>query len=153
MVRFLLRNRAKSVSVKMDLGGEEEISEISDTASEYWGGGFILRRGYSLLRADGKVGDLISDGDVVEAIPDPDSGPGIGRQEGIGGKAGIERRCGRGSARGGIGGHIRRGNDGLREGRGIVPFGRILRRRERAFRLCRGDISFSLGRGRDLRGI
>ncbi|MBR4505033.1 MAG: hypothetical protein IKP20_08750 [Candidatus Methanomethylophilaceae archaeon] len=100
MVRFVLRNRARSVSVKMDLGNEEEISEISDTASEYWGGGFILRRGYSLLRADGKVGDLISDGDVVEAIPDPDSDPNMGRQEDFGRKIGVARRCDRGSARG-----------------------------------------------------
>ena len=91
MVRFVLRNRSKSASVKMDLGGEEEVSEIRDTASEYWGGGFILRRGYSLLRADGKVGDLISDGDVVEAIPDPDSDPDAWRPDQGAGKIGIVR--------------------------------------------------------------
>ncbi len=72
MVRFVLRNRAMSVSVKMDMKEEDEVSEIGDTAAEYWGEGFILRSGYSLLRPDGKVGDLIGDGDIVDALPDPD---------------------------------------------------------------------------------
>ncbi len=72
MVRFVLRNKARSVSMKMDLKEDDAVSEIGDTAEEYWGGGFILRSGYSLLRPDGRVGDYIGDGDVVDALPDPD---------------------------------------------------------------------------------
>lgn len=58
--------------MKMDLKEDDAVSEIGDTAEEYWGGGFILRSGYSLLRPDGRVGDYIGDGDVVDALPDPD---------------------------------------------------------------------------------
>ncbi|MBE6519666.1 MAG: hypothetical protein J5812_00610 [Candidatus Methanomethylophilaceae archaeon] len=72
MVRFVLRNKARSVSMKMDLNEDDAVSEIGDTAAEYWGGGYILRSGYSLLRSDGRVGDVIGDGDIVDALPDPD---------------------------------------------------------------------------------
>ncbi|MBR4225368.1 MAG: hypothetical protein IKR86_00995 [Candidatus Methanomethylophilaceae archaeon] len=72
MVRFVLRNKARSMSMKMDLKEDDAVSEIGYTAAEYWGEGFILRSGYSLLRPDGRVGDLIGDGDVVDALPDPD---------------------------------------------------------------------------------
>ena len=58
--------------MKMDLKEDDAVSEIGDTAEEYWGGGLILRSGYSLLRPDGRVGDYIGDGDVVDALPDPD---------------------------------------------------------------------------------
>ncbi len=72
MVRFTLRNIMERTSVKMDLGDEDPLSEINCTASEYWGGEYILRSGYTLLRSDGKVGDYIREGDVIEALPDPD---------------------------------------------------------------------------------
>lgn len=72
MVRFMLRNKARGMSMKMELADNEEVSEIGASAREYWGGGFMLSSGYDLLRPGDRVGDRISEGDVVDVVPDPD---------------------------------------------------------------------------------
>ncbi len=72
MVRFVLRNRSEGMSMKVEIGGDEEVSEIGGVASECWGGGFMLSSGYDLLRPEDRVGDRISDGDVIDVVPDPD---------------------------------------------------------------------------------
>ena len=79
MVRFVLRNRSKGVSMKVEFGAAEEVSEVGGVASECWGGGFMLSSGYDLLRPEDRVGDRISEGDVVDVLPDPDFFPGARR--------------------------------------------------------------------------
>jgi len=72
MVRFTLMDRSTSASIRMDVPKDEQVSEIALTASEYWGYGKVLVvKGYQLLPSDREVGDVISEGDLIETIPDP----------------------------------------------------------------------------------
>lgn len=53
------------------LGGDP-VQEISCIANEYWGSdGFLIRNGYNLIDEEEQVGMRISEGDVIELIPDP----------------------------------------------------------------------------------
>ncbi len=73
MVRFTLLFRSRETDMRMELDGGEKVREVSDTAEDYFGGGFMLRNGYSLLGRDRIVGECIGDGDVVDVIPDPET--------------------------------------------------------------------------------
>ena len=73
MTRITLNNRAKQISMKVDLSENDDVEEIRGMASDYWGEDYILRRGYELLSPCEKIGDAVSEGDVVDLIPDPDT--------------------------------------------------------------------------------
>lgn len=73
MVRFTLFCRSEGEDIRMEMRGGESVREVGYVVSDYFGDGFILRNGYRLLAPEGSVGDCISDGDVVEAIPDPET--------------------------------------------------------------------------------
>lgn len=73
MVRFTLFCRSRDTDMRLELDGGERVCEVSETASDYFGEGFMLRNGYSLLGSDFTVGDCIGDGDVVDVIPDPET--------------------------------------------------------------------------------
>ena len=72
MVRFTLKDTRKSSTLRLELGSDEDVSEIRNIASEYWGDdGCLIRNGYRLIRSGGSVGECIREGDLVELIPDP----------------------------------------------------------------------------------
>lgn len=74
MVVFTLRDVMRKASMRLDLRTDDDVSEISCVAREYWGTGhFLLRNGYSLINDGSSVGDCISNGDTVDLIPDPDA--------------------------------------------------------------------------------
>ncbi len=62
----------------MELEPYEKISDIIDAAADYWGegaGAFILRKGPKLLLGSRTIAETnLSDGDVIEMIPDPEGG-------------------------------------------------------------------------------
>ncbi len=71
-VRFTLMDRRTSATIRMDVPEDEPVLEIALTASEFWGYGKVLIvKGYLLLPSDRKVGETISEGDLIETIPDP----------------------------------------------------------------------------------
>lgn len=72
MVRFTLFCRPRGMNMRMEFGSSDSIGDLGATVEDYFGSGFILRNGYSMLGTEGKIGDHISDGDVVEVIPDPE---------------------------------------------------------------------------------
>ena len=54
-------------------GEDDKIGDVDAAVREALGfDGFILRNGYSLLDPEQSVGSSISDGDVVDVIPDPE---------------------------------------------------------------------------------
>lgn len=72
MTRITLNNKARQISMKVDVPEEGDVDEINGMASDYWGESFILRRGYELLSPRGRVGESFTEGDEVDLIPDPD---------------------------------------------------------------------------------
>ena len=74
MVRFTVLCRSRGSDVRMEFPGRDPVSEVGEAVSETLGcGGFMLRNGYTLLLPDMEVGSCISEGDVVEVIPDPEA--------------------------------------------------------------------------------
>lgn len=74
MVRFTLLCRGGGPGMRMEFRDDDRVGEVGMAVRDVFGdGGFLLRNGYSLLRPDMSVGDAISDGDTVEAIPDPEA--------------------------------------------------------------------------------
>ena len=72
MVRFTLRNMARSSSMRVDLDPRDDVSEISDIVLECWGSeGFLMTNGYRIIGEGNRTGMEISEGDVVDIIPDP----------------------------------------------------------------------------------
>ncbi len=72
MVRFTLRNLVKSSSMKVDLDPRDDVREISYIVSECWGTeDFLVTNGYRIIGEGNTVGTEISEGDVVDIIPDP----------------------------------------------------------------------------------
>jgi len=71
-------NATAGSSIIMELEPYDMMSDIINVAADHWGegaGAFILRKGAKLLVASRTVGELnLSDGDVVEMIPDPEGG-------------------------------------------------------------------------------
>lgn len=60
--------------MRMEFRNEDRVDDVGDAVRDVFGdGGFLLRNGHSLLRPDMYVGDAISEGDTVEAIPDPEA--------------------------------------------------------------------------------
>lgn len=101
-MRLTILNRWNGSRMRVDVDPAESVDEIVETAEEAWGqrDGMVLRDGYSLLDPDEVAGSCISDGDVVEVLPDPfecrAGVPGIRRD----GRPGAVRRVrGRGAAR------------------------------------------------------
>ena len=73
MVRFRLFCRSMDADMRMEMRGGESVGEVGCMVTDYFGDGYMLRNGYSLLAPDREVGDCISEGDLVEAIPDPET--------------------------------------------------------------------------------
>ena len=72
MVRFTLEYPIADSMIRMEIPDREPMSELNETVKEYWGGkDVVFVRGYELLDKDSRVGDVLSERDVVEALPDP----------------------------------------------------------------------------------
>ncbi len=73
MVRFTLINRSDNSSMRVDVSYGDTIQEVLITARESWAldGTIVLRDGYTLLDPDRDVRSCITEGDVVEVLPDP----------------------------------------------------------------------------------
>ncbi len=69
-MRITLFNRGRNTSMRLDIGTGDRVEEIAEVASEVWGEKLVLRDGYSLLDPASTAG-CMTDGDVVEALPDP----------------------------------------------------------------------------------
>lgn len=72
-VRFRLFCRAGSADIRMEFPTSDRVEEIDDVLDDRCGDYTILRNGYRLLMPDENVGELISEGDMVEVIPDPET--------------------------------------------------------------------------------
>lgn len=71
-MRFTLVNRRSNAAMRMDMDPSERVAEIMETAAEAWGcRDVVLRDGYSLLDPESPAGTCISEGDLVEVLPDP----------------------------------------------------------------------------------
>ena len=72
MVRFTLEYPMADSMIRMEIPDRESMSELNETVKEYWGGNdVVFVRGYELLDKDSRVGDVLREGDIVEALPDP----------------------------------------------------------------------------------
>lgn len=71
MVRFKLRDDIRKVSIMMDVPKDETINELSEVVNEYWGEDDVLFiKGYMVLDRDMTFGDAVSDGDIIDVMPD-----------------------------------------------------------------------------------
>lgn len=77
-IKVTVVNTAAGTSIRMELEPYEKISDIIDAAADSWGegaGAFVLRKGPKLLIGSRTVDEAnLSDGDVIEMIPDPEGG-------------------------------------------------------------------------------
>lgn len=74
MVRFTLFYRESDSNMRMEFHGDDKVSDVDQAAREALGmEAIMLRNGYNMLALDSTVADGISDGDVVEVIPDPEA--------------------------------------------------------------------------------
>ncbi len=77
-VRITVINTLNNSSIRMELEPYERISDIMETAAEYWdkdAGAYVLRKGPKLLTAHQSVEEAnLREDDVVELIPDPEGG-------------------------------------------------------------------------------
>jgi hypothetical protein len=77
-VRITVINTLNNSSIKMELEPYESVSDIIDTAAEYWGkeaGAYVLRKGSKLLNKSQRIEEInLRDEDVIEMIPDPEGG-------------------------------------------------------------------------------
>ncbi len=72
MVIFNLRDVVTNFSIRMEVDEDEQVCELHETAMEYWGEDrVLLTKDYRILRDDERIGDIIFDGDTVEAMIDP----------------------------------------------------------------------------------
>lgn len=73
MVRFTLSCRGTGSSTRMEFQCGDRIGDVGRAAGEALGfRSFVLCNGYRLLSPDCTVGAVISDGDTVTVIPDPE---------------------------------------------------------------------------------
>lgn len=73
-----VKNVSNGSTLRMEVENSDKISEIIDSAAEYWKKGsqaFVLKKGKSLLLPSQTVGEcgMVSD-DVIELMPDPEGG-------------------------------------------------------------------------------
>ncbi|MEA4977018.1 MAG: hypothetical protein VB016_00465 [Methanomassiliicoccaceae archaeon] len=77
-IKVTVVNSAAGASIRMELEPYEKVSDIIDSAADYWkegAGAFVLRKGAKLLIGSRTVEEVnLSDGDVIEMIPDPEGG-------------------------------------------------------------------------------
>ena len=67
-----LRDVKTNFTIRVEIDENEPICELHDTVTEYWGEDRIfLVKDYLILNDDDRIGDMISDGDTVEAMIDP----------------------------------------------------------------------------------
>lgn len=71
-MRFTLTYRRGRTTMRMDAAPSDRVGDIMDAAMETWGcDGIVLRDGYDLLAPGTPARECISDGDLVEVLPDP----------------------------------------------------------------------------------
>ncbi len=77
-IKITVVNAVEGSSIRMELDSYEKMTDIIDTAINYWGGSsdaFVLRKGTKLLIGSRTVDEMnLRDGDVIELIPDPEGG-------------------------------------------------------------------------------
>jgi len=79
-IRIVVKNAVTNSSIKMELEPNEKISDVIDSAAEFWKkdpGAYVLKKGKALLRGNMTImeSNLMND-DVLELIPDPEGGNG-----------------------------------------------------------------------------
>ena len=73
-VRLTLTDASTRNSIRMEMREDEPIHEIVDIVREYWGNqDVILVEGYRVLDLTKTVGESVSDGDELIAIPMADT--------------------------------------------------------------------------------
>lgn len=73
-----VKNISNGSTLRMEVESEDKVSEIIDSAAEYWKKGseaFVLKKGKKLLLPSQTVAaaGILSD-DVIELMPDPEGG-------------------------------------------------------------------------------
>lgn len=78
MLTLTVKNLANGSTIRIEAEPEDEISEIIDSAAEYWkkeSKAYVLKKGKKLLRGNSTVAEAgIVNDDVLEMIPDPEGG-------------------------------------------------------------------------------
>jgi hypothetical protein len=76
--RLEVRNTQNGNSTLMEVDGKTKLQEILDSAVEFWSlsnDAYLLKCGRKLLSASRTVEEAgLSDGDVIELLPDPEGG-------------------------------------------------------------------------------
>ena len=70
-IKVTVVNSAAGASIRMELEPYEKVSDIIDSAADYWkegAGAFVLIGSRTVEEVN------LSDGDVIEMIPDPEGG-------------------------------------------------------------------------------
>jgi len=58
--------------IRMEVPDWEPMTELNETVREYWGkNDVVFVRDYELLDGNLPVGDVLREGDVIDAIPNP----------------------------------------------------------------------------------
>jgi len=77
-IHVSVKNAALGATLKMDLGPNETIYDIIESAAEFWKKdpqAYVLRKGKALLKATDTVMEAnIMNDDVMELLPDPEGG-------------------------------------------------------------------------------
>ena len=77
-VEILVKNVANNDSVRMRVESNEKVSDIIDSAAEYWkkdAGAYVLKKGKTLLcGSDTAVEINLMNDDILEMMPDPEGG-------------------------------------------------------------------------------
>ena len=77
-IKVCVKNTADGSTLAMELEPQDAVEEILLSAAEYWNkaaGAYVLRRGTRLLSRQQTAAEAgLTDGDVIEIVPDPEGG-------------------------------------------------------------------------------
>ncbi|MDD4245417.1 MAG: hypothetical protein PHI62_04530 [Candidatus Methanomethylophilaceae archaeon] len=77
-IKITVKNTADGSTIKMEVDPKETVSDIIDSAAEYWrrdAGAYVLKKGKSILRGTDTAMEInLMSGDTLEMIPDPEGG-------------------------------------------------------------------------------
>ncbi|MFA6710980.1 MAG: hypothetical protein WC067_03940 [Candidatus Methanomethylophilaceae archaeon] len=77
-VEISVKNTANGDSVRMRVDSNERVSEIIDSAAEYWkkdAGTYVLKKGKTLLCGSDTAAEInLMNDDILELLPDPEGG-------------------------------------------------------------------------------
>ncbi len=66
-----MRDGRRGFCIRMEIPDDEKVRELHETVRDYWGQDHVVFvKEYMLLDPEAQISQVVSDGDVVETIPD-----------------------------------------------------------------------------------